>query len=412
VHADRLTILAIDDTPDNLTVLGAVLSDVLPGCVLVTAHDGIKGIELALAEDPDVILLDIVMPGMDGFETCARIKSDDRLRDIPVVFLTSLRTDRFSRIKAVDVGAESFLGKPLDEVELVAQIRVMAKLKSASRARRLERDELARLVADRTRALEQELEGRKRVEAELRERTKEVLEQNAELERFTYTVSHDLKSPLVTVRTFLGYLEQDLESQNSDRVAADIKFVLAATKKMNCLLDDLLRLSRIGAMVVSPEHVPLKVVVAEVLELLAGPIARRGVSIEVTDEPLILSGDRPRLVQLFQNLLENAVKYMGTQPMPCVHVGVKKIWGQDAFFVRDNGIGIDSRHAGRIFVLFEKLDPDSAGTGVGLALVRRIVEVHGGSIWMESAGVGLGTTFLFTLAGTCTAEAHLGDNCS
>ena len=127
-------ILAIDDNRDNLATLKAVAQDVLPGCALLTALNGPDGIELARTEDPDVILLDIVMPGMDGFEVCRRLKADEGLRDIPVVFLTALKTDRESRIKALDAGAEAFLSKPLDEQELVAQVRAMARLKAASRA--------------------------------------------------------------------------------------------------------------------------------------------------------------------------------------------------------------------------------------------------------------------------------------
>jgi len=162
-------ILAIDDNRDNLATLKAVAQDVLPGCALLTALNGPDGIELARTEDPDVILLDIVMPGMDGFEVCRRLKADEGLRDIPVVFLTALKTDRESRIKALDAGAEAFLSKPLDEQELVAQVRAMARLKAASREKRLTNEHLAELVAERTWQLELELAERKRAEAALRE---------------------------------------------------------------------------------------------------------------------------------------------------------------------------------------------------------------------------------------------------
>ena len=164
-----IRILAIDDNRDNLTTLEAVVRDALPGCALLTAQSGPEGLELARTQDPDVILLDIVMPGIDGFEVCRRLKADERLRLIPVVFLTALKTDREGRLKALEAGAEAFLSKPLDEQELVAQVRAMAKLKAANRLQRLEKEQLAALVAERTRELEEQLAERQRMEAELRE---------------------------------------------------------------------------------------------------------------------------------------------------------------------------------------------------------------------------------------------------
>ena len=168
MDAKQPKILAIDDHRDNLITLQAVLSDTLPQYKLLTALDGATGIEIARAEDPDAILLDIVMPDMDGFEVCRRLKADVRMRDIPVVFLTALGTDRESRVRALDLGAEAFLGKPWNDQELVAQIRAMIKLKAANRMRRLVKEQLEDLVADRTRELEEELAGRKRVEEALR----------------------------------------------------------------------------------------------------------------------------------------------------------------------------------------------------------------------------------------------------
>ena len=167
----RLKILAIDDQRDNLMSLEAVLTDALPGCTVLTALDGHRGIALAREADPDAILLDIVMPGMDGFEVCRRLKADEGLSDIPVIFLTALGADRELRVRALEAGAEAFLSKPPDELELLAQLRAMARLKIANRMRRLERDELAALVAERTQHLEQELAGRRRAEQELAQTT-------------------------------------------------------------------------------------------------------------------------------------------------------------------------------------------------------------------------------------------------
>jgi two-component system cell cycle sensor histidine kinase/response regulator CckA len=168
MNSTQPKILAIDDHRDNLITLQAVLGDTLPGYTLLTALDGAAGIDIARIEDPDVILLDIVMPEIDGFEVCRRLKADERMKDIPVVFLTALGTDRESRVRALELGAEAFLGKPWNDQELVAQIRAMVKLKAANRMRRLVKEQLEELVADRTRELEKELAERRRVQDALR----------------------------------------------------------------------------------------------------------------------------------------------------------------------------------------------------------------------------------------------------
>jgi len=232
-----------------------------------------------------------------------------------------------------------------------------------------------------------------------RRRAEEELElRNEELIHFMYTVSHDLKSPVVTIRTFLGYLEQDIQNQEAARVAKDLDYMRTAADKMSRLLEDLLELSRIGHKVNPSGEAPLQAIVNEALALVAGRIAQRGAQVQVTVEPIGLYGDRPRLVQVFQNLVDNAVQFMGDQPAPRVEIGVEQDRDKIVLFVRDNGIGIDPRHQPKLFGLFEKLDPASEGTGIGLALARRIVEAHGGRIWVESEGLGKGATFRFTLA--------------
>lgn len=154
---EAIMLLAIDDQRDNLTTLSAVVRDALPQTRVLTATNGQAGIELAAAEDPDVILLDIVMPGMDGFEVCRRLKADDRIKDIPVVFLTALKTDTTSRVKAMEVGGEGFLAKPLETVELTAQIRAMTSIKAANRSQRKEKEHLEALVIERTRELSERI---------------------------------------------------------------------------------------------------------------------------------------------------------------------------------------------------------------------------------------------------------------
>jgi signal transduction histidine kinase len=228
-------------------------------------------------------------------------------------------------------------------------------------------------------------------------REEELRQKNAELERFIYTISHDLKSPLVTIKTFLGYLEQDLARKNAARTTQDLAYMAAAASRMGTLLDELLELSRVGRSVNPPARVGFNAIVDEARGMAAGTISRRGVAIWAYEADLILCGDRRRLVEIWQNLIDNAVKYLGDQPAPRIEIGVRARDGEQVFFVRDNGIGIEPRYHDKVFGLFEKLDPKSEGTGLGLALVRRIVELHRGTIWVESDGPGTGSCFFFTL---------------
>ncbi|MBS3733737.1 MAG: PAS domain S-box protein [Phycisphaerae bacterium] len=238
--------------------------------------------------------------------------------------------------------------------------------------------------------------GRKGAEGELAAR-------NAEMERFVYTVSHDLRSPLITIRGFLGHLAEDAEAGDAERLRDDVGRITAAADHMNELLNGLLELSRVGRVANPTESVNLAALVEEVLASLAGVLAPEGsdappVAVDVADDLPTVLGDRRRLFEVYQNLIENAVRFMGPQSAPRIEIGIRRRDGAAQFYVRDNGIGIEPKYAEAIFDLFGKLDADSPGAGVGLPIVQRIVEVHGGRIWIESDGPGTGATFYFTLA--------------
>ena len=220
---------------------------------------------------------------------------------------------------------------------------------------------------------------------------------NAELERFTYTVSHDLKSPLITIRGYLGHLEESAVASDLQRFRADAERITRATNKMEDLLKDLLALSRVGRVRNPDEDVPIAKAAQEAADLVHGALTARGVALEIEPDLPVVRGDRRRLVEVLQNLIENAVKFFGDQKAPRITVGARRDSSGAVIFVRDNGIGIDPRHREKVFELFEKLTPGTEGTGVGLALVKRIVEAHGGKAWVESEGHGLGSTFCFTL---------------
>jgi signal transduction histidine kinase len=260
-----------------------------------------------------------------------------------------------------------------------------------------DRSTLAMLNAQMYEELEQELVERKRVEAEIRKINEELGSKNEELERFTYTVSHDLKAPLVTINGFLGYLEQDAQSGDTERLQSDIHRIQDATKKMQRLLNELLELSRVGRMVNPSETIPFTALAQDALDLVHGQLEKGGIAVELDPNLPAIYGDRQRLTEVLQNLIENAAKFMGEQPQPRIEIGQQgEEDGKPVFFVRDNGIGIEPEYHERVFGLFEKLNTNTEGTGIGLALVKRIIEFHGGRIWVESEA-GKGTTFCFTL---------------
>ncbi len=226
---------------------------------------------------------------------------------------------------------------------------------------------------------------------------KELRDKNDELERFTYTVSHDLKSPLVTIKGFIGMLEQDLKHNNQENITDDIQRIKSATDKMTDLLNDLLELSRVGRKINPPVKISMYSIVSEALELLSGTIHENDVQVEVDENLPDVFVDKQRMVEVWLNLIENAVKFSSKQEKSLIKIDCIKEDSKFIFNIRDNGVGIDKKYHLTIFGLFNKLDNKTSGTGIGLALVKRIVDVHGGDIWVESEGAGKGTKFSFSV---------------
>ena len=243
-----------------------------------------------------------------------------------------------------------------------------------------------------------EITERKKAEIERETLITELEAKNVELEQFTYTVSHDLKSPLVTIVGFLAYLEGDARKGDFDRFKQDISRIEQAVNKMQRLLKDLLELSRIGRLMNPPVKILFTDIVNEALDLVRGQIESGHVAIELCDiQNIYINGDHTRLVEVVQNLLDNGSKFMDHQPNPHIKIGsIKNEQDERVFFVEDNGMGIAPQYHERIFGLFNKLNSNTEGTGIGLTLVKRIIEVHGGRIWVESQP-GEGSTFYFTL---------------
>jgi PAS domain S-box-containing protein len=233
--------------------------------------------------------------------------------------------------------------------------------------------------------------------AQLEEKNLELERQNAALERYAYTVSHDLKNPLATIRLFTGALRQSVARAQTDRMEQDLERIDKAARDMHHLLEDLLQFSRVGQVREPPETVPLDELASEVLELLAEPLRAADLEVDVQPHLPPVWGDRKQLREVLQNLVENAMKFLGEQPRPRIEIGAEEHEREVRCWVADNGAGVEPRYHKKIFGLFEKLAPQIDGSGIGLALVRRIVEQHGGRVWIESDGEGKGSRFTFTI---------------
>jgi signal transduction histidine kinase len=319
------------------------------------------------------------------------------LRTGEPLLLTPEEFDRLEQAGDVEILVKrmvDWLGVPLRASRDIIGVMVVQTYNPDERLTEMDKNVLMFVSTQVATAIE-----RKQAEEERQRLISQLEAQNAELERFTYTVSHDLKSPLITIRGFADYLRRDLDAGNEERVQQDLSRIAQSAEKMQELLGDLLELSRIGRLVNPPEMVSFHLIVEDALALVQGLLQTRHVDVVCSQETPTIYGDRGRLVEVVQNLLENAIKFMGEQPEPRIEIGVKEETVNElpVFYVRDNGIGIEPQYHDKIFGLFEKLDARGEGTGIGLALIKRIIEVHWGTIWVESAGLGQGSTFYFTL---------------
>jgi signal transduction histidine kinase len=366
----RAKILLVDDQPANLLALKAILQDL--GHNLVEARSGEEALRHLLREDFAVILLDVVMPGVDGYETARLVRGRDRSRYTPIIFLTAYDSTDLRVAQAYELGAVDYLVKPLVPVILRAKVTGFVELF-------------------------QKTEEVKRQGERLRRTADELARSNRELEQFAYVASHDLKEPLRKITIYL----QLLERRYRDRLDADARQYLGhavdAAGYMQTLVNDLLAYARLGSRPRPLERTDCAAVFDQALANLAAAVQETKADVSRTALPAV-PGDASQLVQLFQNLLDNALKFRQPGQAPVVRVDARRDGDDWLFAVRDKGIGIDSRYAERIFVLFERLHGkgEYPGTGIGLAICKKIVEQHGGRIWVESQP-GSGATFWFTL---------------
>jgi len=255
--------------------------------------------------------------------------------------------------------------------------------------------EMENFVYTISHAIDQERQ-RKFAEADRERLLKELTAKNAEMENFVYTISHDLKSPLITIGGYAGMLEKDIRRQDKEKINEDLAEISKATTHMQTLIDDLLALSRTGRIMGKREPVDLQALLKEVIRLLNKKIASARAVVHLAPDLPYINVDRKRFAQVFENLIDNAVKYRRPRLKPKIEIGYRHHDFEPLIYVRDNGKGINPAYLERIFELFERADTDTEGTGVGLAIARRIVEVHGGRLWAESVQ-GRGSTLWIAL---------------
>ncbi len=283
-----------------------------------------------------------------------------------------------------------------------------SKLARQDQEIRLQRDQLLDNLQELGQATEQLRH--KNVELEIEARRREFLinelkSKNADLERFNYAVSHDLKSPLVTIRGFVGLLEKDLKENDRERVAEDLEEIEKAAQRMSHLLDGLLNLARLGRQSSSPEALNLVELAEIAVEQVAGRIDETNAQISIDKNLPMVYGDRITMQEVMLNLIDNAVKF-GLRDSTRVEITALETADEVGCCVKDNGIGIDRKYHARVFDLFERLDPQTEGTGIGLALVKRGIEEHKGRVWVESSGEGQGTSMCFLIPRQAVASKN------
>ncbi|MFH1950582.1 MAG: ATP-binding protein [Pseudomonadota bacterium] len=227
----------------------------------------------------------------------------------------------------------------------------------------------------------------------------EVRKKNKELESFVYTISHDLRAPVISIQGFSSILLSDFQDKLDDTGKRYMARIQANVRQMEILIDDLLEFSRIGRTADTFEDVPSAEIIRDVLNVLVPQLKKRGIKVNVQSGLPVIHCEKTRIYQVFENLIQNSIKYMGDAESPEIEVGCRETGGFHEFYVKDNGIGIDPQYHQKIFQIFQRLkEVDAKGTGVGLATVERIAEIHGGSVRVESEK-GKGATFYFTLPG-------------
>jgi two-component system sensor histidine kinase/response regulator len=366
----RAKILIVDDRLGNLFTLKKLLEalevDVFP------ANSGNEALSLALENDFFAAILDVQMPGMDGYELAELLRRNPPTATLPIIFVSAVFSDEYHHRKGYEAGAVDFLAQPFTPEVFLAKIKVFLDL---FRQRH---------------ALETLIE-------QLNFANQQLALTNQELETFSYSISHDLRAPLRVIDGFSQMLANSLGDEINDDARRYLDTLRDNARQMNELIDDLLQFSRLAFEPLASRTIKMKDLAQYVLDDFLATQPERKVEISLADLPAAW-GDPVLLKQVFFNLLDNAYKFTRKCEVTQIEIGFFLRDGQNAYFIRDNGVGFDMKYAEKLFGVFQRLHPanEFEGTGIGLANVRRIILRHGGKVWAD-ASVGQGATFYFTL---------------
>ncbi|MEP7352589.1 MAG: response regulator [Acidobacteriota bacterium] len=385
----RARLLAIDDSPTYLQ--GLVDALVREGYEVTSAASGREGLSLIAKQPFDCVVVDLVMPDLDGIEVCRQIQEITEDRSMAVIMLTARETKE-DMARGLEAGADDFVGKSSDTTVLKARIRALLRRKFFQEENRRIREELLQKEMEATEARAA------RIIAETRAVLVEELERkNRELETFSYSVSHDLRAPLRSIDGFSSALVEDYSNVLDAKGLDYLHRVRAATQRMGELIDDILQLSRVGRADLRRLPVDLSAIVRTVANTLQQADPHRHVQFLIPDG-VVVDADRRLLQAVLENLLGNAWKFTANTTDPRIEFGVAKQDGILTYFVQDNGAGFNMAYVKKLFAPFQRLHSETAfpGTGIGLATVQRIIDRHGGRVWAHGT-VDVGATFFWTL---------------
>ncbi|MFH1723064.1 MAG: ATP-binding protein [Elusimicrobiota bacterium] len=365
--AQRQKLLIVDDKAENLLALEKVLQGT--GAELVKAASGDAALAASLNHDFAAAILDVQMPGMDGYELAGLLRGERKTRELPIIFLTAVYTDEAHIFKGYETGAVDFITTPFEPSILRSKIEIFLRLAAT-------KEKLEELVIRRTAALEAS---------------------NRELAAFSYSVSHDLKAPLRAIDGYSLALLEDYEEKLDAKGRQHLHRVRAAAQRMGALIDDLLSLSRVTQKEISRGNTDMSALAQAVAQDLQQADPGRDVEFDIEDG-ISLNADAGLMKIVLENLMGNAWKFTGKLPKARIQFRATRAEGQMTLVVRDNGVGFDMAHADKLFQAFQRLHrtEDFPGTGIGLATVQRIIARHGGRVWVE-AGPGKGAAFFFTI---------------
>jgi signal transduction histidine kinase len=369
-----VSILLVDDDPTKRFALKTILAPL--GETVVEASSGADALRQLLRQEFAVVLLDVRMPLMDGFDTAQLIRQRPRSELTPIIFVTAIDQAETDMGRGYDLGAVDFVFAPVVPAILRAKVSVFVELYRAQQELRRYRNQLEQLVEERTTAL---------------------TAINRELEAFSYSVSHDLRAPLLAFDGLSRALLDDYGDRFDDRAKDYLHRMRRASQRMGSVFDGLQSLFRVTSGEIHRERVDISAISAEIVDEIRAASPKRDVAVTIAPG-MTVSADARLVRILLGNLISNAWKFTGKRSGATVEIGGELVEGEDRRFVRDNGVGFDMLYAHKLFGAFQRLHSQSEfpGAGIGLATVRRIVNRHGGRCWAEGA-VGEGATFYFVL---------------